>query len=279
MAAPSKSWTGILDSKIDADSPVLEELMTWIRDNIEHVDERIGIPVDSGDRQASHRHKGFGVDGTDLIDLTPQENLITSGDEPDDFTSTGDEVNDHLCFRTNNLSSTNYIISRLPAGPSRSKALHKAFVSANIIKKIKSAGGKGRFTCSMHMKRHADAAGVVGGTLRFGLWDGADFITGAFVDIDFDDVTTEYQRFYFISDQIERPAALNLRSEWVAHPSDWDTVNGDDEAGYHGGYMVTNGAGLAKWDISHFDGAVDSYDASENFYWWDEVITNVQKDV
>lgn len=278
MAAPSKPWTDIPATKYDADSPVTEELKTFENDNIVHTDERVGIPVAPGNRQANHRHLGLGVDGSDLITLTPQENLIAGGDEPDGFTATSDTTSDHIVFRINNLASTNYIISRKNGSP-RVKALHKAFVSADIIKKIKSSSGKGRFTCSMHMKRHADASGVVGGTLRFGLWDGTSFITGAFVDIDFDDVTTEYQRFYFISDQIERPTALNIRSEWVAHPSDWDTVVGDDEVGYHGGYMVTNGAGLARWDISHHDGTGDDYDASENFYWWDEIITNSEQSV
>jgi hypothetical protein len=43
--------------------------------------------------------------------------------------------------------------------------------------------------------------------------------------------------------------------------------------------MVTNSAGLARWDISHRDGTGDDYDADANnlAYWWDEVITDQQE--
>jgi len=42
MPAPAKPFTIIADSRIDADSPVTEELMTFIRDNIEHLEEWLG---------------------------------------------------------------------------------------------------------------------------------------------------------------------------------------------------------------------------------------------
>lgn len=280
MAAPSKSRTEIPDSKIDADSPVTEELKTFERDNSIHNDERIGIPTETAARQANHRHRGLGVDGSDLIELTPQENLIAGGDNPENFTS-GDSTTtaDKIVFETN-PAGKDYKIQRIPASVSRGQSLTKAFVSANIIKKIKSSGGLGRFTCSMHMKRLSSANGVVGGTLRFGLWDGSAFVTDAYVDIAFDtDLTNEYKRFYFITEQIARPTALNLKAQWIADPSNWDTVSAGDIVGHHGGYMVNNGAGLAKWDISHRDGSADDYDAAADdlFYWWDEVITLEQK--
>lgn len=275
MAAPTKSWTDILNSKIDADSPVLEELMTWIRDNIEHNGERIGIPVATPDRQANHRHRGLDEDGSDFIELTPQENLIADSDNVSGWT-TSLGLNG---LRFDNATPGLWRIIRGTASFLRAKSIRQPFVSANIVKKIKSASGKGRFTCSMHMKRVAAASGVVGGVLRFGLWDGAAFVTGANVDIDFDDVTQEYKRFYFVSNQITRPTALNLRADWITVPSDWDTIGEDDLVGYNGGYMVTNGPGLAKWDISHHDGTGDDYDADANnlFYWWDENITSQQE--
>ena len=42
MPPPAKPFTVIPDTKIDADSPVTEELMTFIRDNIEHLEEWLG---------------------------------------------------------------------------------------------------------------------------------------------------------------------------------------------------------------------------------------------
>lgn len=128
------------------------------------------------------------------------------------------------------------------------------------------------------MKRDAAATGVVGGQFRFGIWDGSAYVTGAFVDIDFDDVTTEYKRFFFVSDQFARPTEVNLRINNQANPSDWDTISNGDVFGFHGGYMVTNGQGIAKWDISHHDGTGDDYnaDAENQSYWWDEVIDEVQ---
>jgi hypothetical protein len=281
MAAPSKTWSDIADDKIDVDSPANTELFTFMRDDLVHTDERVGIPANPGARQASHRHKGLAEDGSDFIELTPQENLIAGGDNPNtSFTASGSAGVGNIGFQTVG-GDVLYNIIRGGAGIGGELAITKAFVSANIVKKIKSAGGKGRFTCSMHIKRDAAASGVVGGTLRFGIWDGSAFVTGAFVDIDFDDVTTEYKRFYFVSDQIARPTALNLRAEWTADPSDWDTINNGDLVALNGGYMVTNGQGIAKWDISHLDGGGDAYDSDSGnrFYWWDEAITPSQETV
>jgi hypothetical protein len=291
MATPSKSWTDILNSKIDADSPVLEELMTWIRDNIEHVDERVGVPVDSGDRQASHRHKGLSVDGSDFIELTPQENLIAGGDGVTGFGKTGDAPAGDISFQNgigSGGSPNTYTPRRIRRsdgsnwyGDKRDKvAIYETLIPPG--NKIKSSGGKGRFTCSVFVKREAAASGVVGGTFRFGLHDGSAWVSGAYVDISFDNVTTEYKRFYFVSNQIARPSALNVRLEWTAQPSDWDTVSNGDIIGHLGGVMVVNGEGLSKWDISHIDGGGDTYLTSPTddiIYWWDENITDSEQAV
>lgn len=279
MAAPSKPWTDIPPTKYDADSPVTEELKTFENDNIVHTDERIGVPVAPANRQKNHRHRGLGDDGSDFIELTPQENLVKGSDGLSGWVGTelGAGGVGKICFAL----GFRHKIARSNAEQNL-KAVHKVFVAFNEIKKkIKSSGGQGRFTCSMHMKRVAAASGVVGGTLRFGIWDGTSFVTGAFVDIDFDDVTQEYKRFYFISNQITRPATLVLRSEWVAEPSGWDIIANGDVVGHHGGYMVTNGGGIAKWDISHLDGGGDNYDAdaSNLFYWWDEIIALSEQSV
>ena len=295
MAAPSKSWTDILNSKIDADSPVLEELMTWIRDNIEHGDERIGIPVDSGDRQANHRHRGLSVDGSDFIELTPQENLVAGSDGilggPGGlaWSTSTDVAAGNISFH-NGGPSSNVTPRRIRRSDGSNfegvkkdrKSVHRAIIDDAIEKKIKSSSGKGRFTCSVFIKRVAAASGVVGGTLRFGLHTGGAWITGAFVDIDFDDVTTEYKRFFFISNQIARPSAIRARLEWTANPSGWDTISNDDLVGYAGGVMVTNGEGLAKWDISHLDGGGDEYLSTpddDEIYWWDENIEDSEQTV
>lgn len=280
MAAPSKSWTVIPDSKIDADSPVVEELKTFERDNGVHDDERIGIPVAPGNRQANHRHRGLDNDGSDFIELTPQENLISRGDGVSTtYWATGAIVAaGNIAFASGGFGSL-YEIKRSTGVSAYKNSAQRSFVSSSIVQKIKSASGKGRFTCSMHMKRVAAASGVVGGILAFGLFDGSAFIPDARVFIDFDDVTQEYKRFWFVSNQITRPTALWLAAAWVTEPSDWDTISNGDLVGHHSGYMVNNSAGLAKWDISHRDGSGDDYDANTLFYWWDEVITLQQETV
>lgn len=278
MAAPSKTWTDIADARVDIDSPLNTDLFTFLRDNIVHTDERVGVPVAPANRQANHRHRGLDNDGSDFIELSPQENLIAGSDGVVGFTET------LLITGPGKIAFTDETPLLTPRRIIRAdtsifvSGIRKALISP--VNKIKSSGGKGRFTCSIHIKRVAAASGVVGGTLRFGLHSGAAWITGAFVDIDFDDVTEEYKRFYFVSNQIARPAALNLRAQWMAEPSDWDTISNGDLVGHIGGLMVNNGAGIAKWDISHLDGGADDYLASPTddiTYWWDENITTVQK--
>ncbi|MFQ5465530.1 MAG: hypothetical protein ACE5EI_06345, partial [Thermodesulfobacteriota bacterium] len=43
MANPSKSWTDIMDSQVDAESPLDTTLMTEIRDNLVHIREWLGL--------------------------------------------------------------------------------------------------------------------------------------------------------------------------------------------------------------------------------------------
>lgn len=65
MPAPSKSYTNVPDSKIDTDSPMTEELWTWIRDNIINLRERLGI---GSAELTDHKHRGLTVDGTAPVD-------------------------------------------------------------------------------------------------------------------------------------------------------------------------------------------------------------------
>lgn len=294
MAAPSKSWTAIPDSKIDADSPVVEELKTFERDNGVHDDERIGIPAAPGNRQANHRHRGLDVDGSDVIELTPQENLVAGSDgvngiAPNAWTTATDVAVGNISFHNGLAAGAPGTVPRRIQrsdgssffGTARDRLIVRKLIIPPI-QKIKAAGGLGRFTLSHFVKREAAASGVVGGTYRFGLHDGTTWITPAFVDIDFDDVTTEYKRFFFISNNVARSVAFNVRFEWTAQPSDWDTVINGDVVGHLGGVMINNGAGLAKWDIAHRDGTADNYiftPTDDIIYWWDEVITLSQETV
>lgn len=55
MAAPSKSYTSIVDSQVDADSPLDTTLMTSLRDNIVHLREWLG---GSYTAEVDHDHDG-----------------------------------------------------------------------------------------------------------------------------------------------------------------------------------------------------------------------------
>lgn len=281
MAAPSKTFTDIADGSIDVDSPINTDLFTFLRDNIIHTDERIGIPVAPANRQANHRHGGLGVDGSDLIELTPQENLVAGTDGIVGFTDGPVVTAGGIAFQREASGFTPRRITRSTGGATHRDYVEKFFVGNPAIeKKIKSSGGKGRFTCSVFAKREAAASGVVGGTMRFGVLGSGGFSTGGFVDVIFDEFTTEYQRFFFVSNQITRQTALRIRIEWIVNPSDFDTISNGDLMGHIGGVMVNNGAGLAKWDISHLDGGADTYlsaPTDDIIHWWDEVITTVQK--
>ena len=67
MPVPSKPFTTIADSAIEPDSPLDSTLMTALRDNDIHVDERVGKPSDFGASQANHRHTG--QDGSAPVDV------------------------------------------------------------------------------------------------------------------------------------------------------------------------------------------------------------------
>jgi len=55
MAAPSKNWTDILDSQVDADSPIDTTLLTEIRDNLVHLREWLGLNYTAAQ---DHNHDG-----------------------------------------------------------------------------------------------------------------------------------------------------------------------------------------------------------------------------
>lgn len=55
MAAPSKNFTVIADSAIDADSPITEDLMTDLRDNDIHLEEWLGLSYTAAQ---NHDHDG-----------------------------------------------------------------------------------------------------------------------------------------------------------------------------------------------------------------------------
>jgi len=286
MTAPTNPYNAITAAEKQAGKPGKEELFDSLDLNNERLWEvMLAAGVSPGDAAVAlgHRHLGPAVDGTATITPQPQENLLSEGDLPDalswSYGPAGPPAGELSFPRAG--SGELYQIKRSEAPISFYYTFISRGLLGNTLKKIKSAGGKGRFSCSMHMKRVPAAAGVVGGVLRFGIYDGAAFVSGAHADIDFDDVAQEYKRFYFVSNQITRPAALNLRAEWITQPTDWDTISNGDLVGYNGGYMVTNGAGVPKWDISHFDGAGDIYHADPNdlAYWWDENITEEEQTV
>ena len=56
MPAPSKSWVTIVDSQVDADSPLDTILMTGIRDNLIHLEEWIGKTYTAA---IDHNHDGI----------------------------------------------------------------------------------------------------------------------------------------------------------------------------------------------------------------------------
>ena len=63
MVAPSKNWTNIADTAIDADSPLDTTLMTGIRDNLVNIKEWLGYGY-----TAAQAHKHDGVDSAQIND-------------------------------------------------------------------------------------------------------------------------------------------------------------------------------------------------------------------
>lgn len=71
MTAPTKSFTTIADSSIDADSPLDETLLTALRDNIEHIKQWLGASF-----TAAQDHDHDGVNSA-AIEIGP--NLLRNG--------------------------------------------------------------------------------------------------------------------------------------------------------------------------------------------------------
>lgn len=281
MPVPTNSYNNIPNANIDTDSPITQELWTFLRDNVERLYEIVlaeGVAQDSVNIQQGHQHRGKLIDGTAPITGEPQASLVAGGDLFTGWGTVATAPTGEIAFNFDIGDERLWQIVRASAGVLSKTGMSRVVYSSNIIKKIKSSGGQGVFTCSMHMKRVAAAAGVVGGSLRFGLFDGSSFLTDAHVDIDFDDVTQEFQRFFFTTNAIVRPSDLRLRALWQTQPSDWDTISNGDLVGYNGGYMVTRGSALAGWDIVHTDGVGDSFhtDPDNIAYWWDNVITTFE---
>ncbi|MCK4739735.1 MAG: hypothetical protein KAT46_07275 [Deltaproteobacteria bacterium] len=76
MAAPSKNFTSIPDSSIDADSPLDTTLMTQIRDGLVHLEEWLGKNYIAG---VDHRHNGSDSALT-TIDVSVDDYLSHSND-------------------------------------------------------------------------------------------------------------------------------------------------------------------------------------------------------
>ena len=292
MTAPTNSFLAITPAEIQAGKPCKQELKEAFRNNNLRAFETIlapGVAPDDAAVAVGHRHLGPEKDGTATISAQPQENLVAGSDGilggPGElqWTTATDVAAGNISFHNGGPASniTPRRIRRSDGSNFEGVKRDREKVYRALIppeNKIKSAGGKGRFTCSHFAKLDSGAEDVIGGTYRFGLYSGG-WLAGAFVDIGFDDLEVEYQRFFCVSDQITRPGSFIVRFEWIANPSDWDTVAEDDLIGYVGGAMVTNGAGIAKWDISHLDGGADEYLAAptdDEIYWWDENIEEVQ---
>jgi hypothetical protein len=77
MPVPTKPWTDIPDTKIDADSPWTEEVTTWMRDNAVNTDERVGVPASGAARVQNHRHRGLASDGSAPVSLGPSLHFVS----------------------------------------------------------------------------------------------------------------------------------------------------------------------------------------------------------
>lgn len=67
MTAPSKNWSNVSDSQIDADSPIDATLMAQIRDNLVHLKEWLG---NSYAPAQDHDHDGVNSAGVLLADAS-----------------------------------------------------------------------------------------------------------------------------------------------------------------------------------------------------------------
>lgn len=73
MAAPSKAWSAIADSQIDADSPLDTTLVTSIRDSLIHLEEWLGMSYTAAQ---DHDH-----DGVNSKYTTPSINVVRTWDD------------------------------------------------------------------------------------------------------------------------------------------------------------------------------------------------------
>ena len=77
MAAPSKSYTNIVDSQVDADSPLDTILMTSLRDNIVHLKEWVG---GSYAAEVNHDHDGVNSKPIAGFPYIAGDDVLVAGD-------------------------------------------------------------------------------------------------------------------------------------------------------------------------------------------------------
>lgn len=77
MAAPSKSYTNIVDSQVDADSPLDTTLMTSLRDNIVHLKEWLGSSYTAA---VDHDHDGVNSKPILGIPYMAGDDVLVAGD-------------------------------------------------------------------------------------------------------------------------------------------------------------------------------------------------------
>ncbi len=86
MAAPSKNYTLIADSQVDADSPLDATLLTQLRDNIIHLEEWLG---DSYTAEKDHDHNG--VNSKEVAGIA--DGAVSTTAKLADGVVTGDKMN------------------------------------------------------------------------------------------------------------------------------------------------------------------------------------------
>lgn len=76
MPAPSKNWTNVADSQVDAESPLDTTLLTAIRDNLVHLREWLGLSYTAAQ---DHDHDGLNSKSVVLADSTVTTVKIAAG--------------------------------------------------------------------------------------------------------------------------------------------------------------------------------------------------------
>lgn len=87
MASPSKNWSDIGDSRVDADSPLDTTLMTEIRDNLVHLKEWLGSSFTPA---VDHDHDGINSKSPVLADSTVTLSKLKVAEGSWSSTGTGD---------------------------------------------------------------------------------------------------------------------------------------------------------------------------------------------